>query len=117
MSRDFYGNPIRPEHFWMQKVLPLVYDESLSYYEVVDKLVHKINEIGCYTNKLIKNDLAFWIRKQLNEIFKNSYYVSNSEKIVFVLTPVTDIYIDDMYVSAEEKIVFELHYTGEVCDG
>lgn len=31
--------------FWCQKVLPLVYDESLSYYEFLCKLTHKINEV------------------------------------------------------------------------
>ena len=31
--------------FWCYKVLPLVYDDSLSYYELLCKLVNKINEI------------------------------------------------------------------------
>lgn len=31
--------------FWCQKVLPLVYDDSLSYYEVLCKTVDKINEL------------------------------------------------------------------------
>lgn len=31
--------------FWCQKVLPLVYDNSLSYYEVLCKVVHYINEL------------------------------------------------------------------------
>lgn len=31
--------------FWCQKVLPLVYDESLSYYEVLCKIVKYINDI------------------------------------------------------------------------
>lgn len=35
--------------FWSQHVLPLVYDDSLSYYEVLSKCVD-------YTNALIKND-------------------------------------------------------------
>lgn len=32
-------------HFWCQKVLPLVYDDSLSYYEVLCKVVNYINNI------------------------------------------------------------------------
>lgn len=32
-------------HPWMQKVLPLTYDESLSYEEEILKLIHKINEM------------------------------------------------------------------------
>lgn len=31
--------------FWCQKVLPLVYDDSLSYYEVLCKVVDKLNEV------------------------------------------------------------------------
>ena len=30
--------------YWVQKVLPLVYDDSLSYYELLDKVVKKLNE-------------------------------------------------------------------------
>lgn len=32
--------------FWCQKVLPLVYDDSLSYYEVLCKVVDYINKLG-----------------------------------------------------------------------
>lgn len=31
--------------FWSQKVLPLVYDDSLSYYEVLSKVVKYINDL------------------------------------------------------------------------
>lgn len=31
--------------FWCQKVLPLVYDDSLSYYETLCKIAHKLNEV------------------------------------------------------------------------
>ena len=50
--------------FWCEKVLPLVYDDSLSYYEVVCKCVDYINrlidsdkEILADVNQL-KNELA-----------------------------------------------------------
>lgn len=32
-------------YYWCQKVLPLVYDESLSYYEVLCKVVDYINNL------------------------------------------------------------------------
>ena len=49
------------------KVLPLVYDESLSYYEVVCKLTYKINEIIKETNDLDKDfkELSLYV-KNLN---------------------------------------------------
>lgn len=36
---------IKPLQFWCQKVLPLVYDESLSYYELLCKVAEKLNEL------------------------------------------------------------------------
>ena len=38
-------NDFRHFRFWCQKVLPLVYDDSLSYYEVLCKVVQYINDI------------------------------------------------------------------------
>lgn len=31
--------------FWCQKILPAVYDDSLSYYELLAKVVQKLNEV------------------------------------------------------------------------
>lgn len=39
--------------FWCQKVLPLVYDESLSYYEVLCKVVDYLNNMVNDVNKVI----------------------------------------------------------------
>lgn len=41
--------------FWCQKVLPLVYDESLSYYEVLCKCVDYINKLIDTDNEIIEN--------------------------------------------------------------
>ena len=43
--------------FWCQKVLPLVYDDSLSYYEVLCKIVKYINNI-IEEDKTIVDDIA-----------------------------------------------------------
>ena len=53
-------------HFWCQKVLPLVYDDSLSYYEVLCKMVTKLNEIIETTN--LSNDAISDIQKEIAEI-------------------------------------------------
>lgn len=50
--------PLKNFRFWCQKVLPLVYDDSLSYYEVLCKVVKYINE-------LIEQDKIFF--DELNE--------------------------------------------------
>jgi len=36
---------IKHLRYWVQKVLPLVYDDSLSYYELLNKVVVKLNEV------------------------------------------------------------------------
>lgn len=38
-------NELKHFKFWCQKVLPLVYDDSLSYYEVLCKVVDYINKM------------------------------------------------------------------------
>lgn len=43
---------ISPLRFWVQKVLPLVYDDSLSYYEVLSKIALKLNEVIEIVNPL-----------------------------------------------------------------
>lgn len=40
---DYSG--VKPFRFWCQKVLPLVYDDSLSYYELLCKVVDYVNNI------------------------------------------------------------------------
>ena len=58
---DFIKN--NPFRFWCQKVLPLVYDDSLSYYELLCKVVCKLNELAENQNNLsdeikaVANDL------------------------------------------------------------
>ena len=37
-------NPLKPFRFWCQKILPLVYDDSLSYYELLCKVVDYLNQ-------------------------------------------------------------------------
>ena len=43
------------KNFWCQKVLPLVYTDALSYYEMLGKFVSKLNEIIGNVNNLNKN--------------------------------------------------------------
>lgn len=58
--------------FWCQKVLPLVYDDSLSYYELLCKVVVKLNEVISTANKA-GDDVA-----QLTDLYnKLLAYVNN----------------------------------------
>lgn len=61
--------------YWSYKVLPLAYDDSLSYYEVVDKVANKLNEIINATNDLPEN-ISAEVKKQLGgdgDIFDNLF--------------------------------------------
>ena len=55
-------------NFWCQKVLPLVYDESLSYYEVLCKVVDYLNHMLDDVNNIVKDYDE--LKKELNEIQK-----------------------------------------------
>ena len=63
---DFIKNS--PFRFWCQKVLPIVYDDSLSNYEVLCKVVGKLNELAENQNNL--SDEIKEVAKDLND-FKN----------------------------------------------
>ena len=51
MIRNYHT--LRPFRFWCQKVLPLVYDDSLSYYELLCKVVAYLNNT--------REDLSYFI--------------------------------------------------------
>jgi len=70
--------------FWCQKVLPLVYDDSLSYYEILCKVVD-------YINNMIENQKEF--SEELAEL--------KSELVV------VQKWIDDFDTSYIEKVVRE----------
>ena len=57
-----------PFRFWCQKVLPLVYDDSLSAYELLCKVVGKLNEMA--ENQNILSDEIKEVTKDLDD-FKN----------------------------------------------
>lgn len=56
-------NTIPYFEYFSQKVLPAVYDDSLSYYEILAKVVQQLNDIGTLTNSTVDtwNSVASWI--------------------------------------------------------
>lgn len=67
---------------WCYKVLPLVYDESLSYYEILCKVVKYINNL-IEQDKIIGNELND-LKKELDAVNKwiDDFDTSYIEKIV-----------------------------------
>ena len=45
-------NELQPFRFWCQTVLPAVYDDSLSYYELLNKVVAYLNDMGVNVSAL-----------------------------------------------------------------
>lgn len=66
MSNDI-GTPIKPFRFWCQHVIPLVYDDSLSYYETLCKIKDTLNQLVEGFNN-IPELIAEEIKKQIGDI-------------------------------------------------
>lgn len=68
--------------FWCFKVLPLVYDDELSYYEVICKCVDYINNL-IENDKAISNDVE-QLRQEMNKVQEwiNNYDTSFAESII-----------------------------------
>lgn len=76
---DYDGDFFR---FWCYKVLPLVYDDSLSYYELLCKMVSYINNL-IETDKL-QNDEIDKLKKQLQVVqnWINNFDTSFAESVI-----------------------------------
>lgn len=74
-DRDFF-------RFWCYKVLPLVYDDSLSYYEILCKMVTYINNL-IETDKL-QNDEIEKLKQDLQTVqnWINNFDTSYAESII-----------------------------------
>mgnify|MGYP007115367810 CR=1 FL=1 len=75
-------NELKTFKFWCQNVLPVVYDESLSYYEVLCKVVTYINSL-IESDKQIVDNLSE-LRTELNIVEKwiADFNTSYAEKII-----------------------------------
>ena len=57
---------IKTLRFYCQKVLPLVYDDSLSYYELLSKVCNKLNEVIT-----AQNGIPEYIEKKIKEYIES----------------------------------------------
>ena len=86
--------------FWCQKVLPIVYDDSLSYYELLNKVVAYLNNVIADVASVEDNV------GQLNESYGllQAYVNEHMQEIVGVVnqyTEFTDNYFDNLDVQEE----------------
>lgn len=68
-GKEFVGKDVSPLRYWVHAILPLVYDDSLSYYEVLAKVSQKMNEVieGLNAN----NEQVEWVTEYTIQEIKN----------------------------------------------
>ena len=95
--------------FWCQKVLPLVYDDSLSYYEVLCKVVEYINNLIA-EDKLIEENIS----ELQNELAEVQKWIDNFDteyaKKILEETVATMIFVE---INDEGYIVYNIPSTWE----
>lgn len=80
---DMKGNyPMRHFRYWCYKVLPLVYDDSLSYYEVLCKVVDYINQLIDSDKEIIGDIEALRAELQVVSEWVNNFDTSVIEDVV-----------------------------------
>lgn len=64
------------------KILPVSYDDSLSYYEQLCKLTSKTNEIVEFINSNFSEAIQNYIDKKFNDLMINAIYDEATETII-----------------------------------
>lgn len=101
--------------FWCQKVLPAVYDDSLTYYELLCKAINKLNELIDKDNE--QSDVINVIideLEELRELYDNfvqgdlsEYYVKLLEKWLHDnMDVIFDMYVKQVYFGLNEQGYF-----------
>lgn len=67
---------------YSQKVIPLAFDESMSYLEDIACLKAKINEVITFVNDVIEDKIVDYIDERFNDIMLNSMYDSETETLI-----------------------------------
>lgn len=63
------------------KILPLSYDDGLSYYEQLCKLTNKMNEIVEFINSNFSETIQNYIDKKFDDLMINAIYDETTETI------------------------------------
>lgn len=65
----------------IQKILPLLYDDTISYEELLYSITNKMNEIIGYANGELNQAIIDYINQQFNNMFINAAYDPDTETI------------------------------------
>lgn len=94
-------NDLKPIMYWCQKVLPLVYDDSLSYYEFLCRVCDKVNEIIASQNKTNDDvsNLTANIKNIINDILIEWF---NNGKFAEILNEtLADFWVNPLWFGAK----------------
>lgn len=94
-------NDLNPIMFWCQKVLPLVYDDSLSYYEFLCRVCDKVNEIISAQNKT-NNDLSNLsanLKAIINDILNE--WINNGKLGEILHETLADFWVNPLWFGAK----------------
>lgn len=108
----FIPNGTGKFRFWCQKVLPLVYDDSLSYYEVLCKLRDFVNNLA---ERIA--DAFDEINENLQE-YVDEWLTDHPEATTTIADgSVTKVKINDSFLPEIENFYYTPEYFGAVGDG
>lgn len=66
-----------------QSILPLVFDDSISYYEAISRLIYTVNQLVLLINNSIDENLKSYIDSKFDSLMINAIYDEETETIVF----------------------------------
>ena len=65
-----------------QSILPLVFDDSISYYEAISRLIYTVNQLVLLINNSIDENLKSYIDSKFDSLMINAIYDEETETIV-----------------------------------
>ena len=105
---------IQPFRFWCQKILPLVYDDSMSYYELLCKVVDYLNNVIENVNSFEDNDEALFKAFEDLEEYVNNYFTSLDVQTA-INNALDEMVRDGTFDAALERVV-SANINGVVAD-
>ena len=66
-----------------QSILPLVFDDSISYYEAISRLFFTVNKLIALINNSVDESLKKYIDERFDNLMINAVYDEKTETIFF----------------------------------
>lgn len=93
---------VKPLRFWCQKVLPLVYDDSLSYYELLCKVVNYLNNLISDTSQLSTE--VELLKQEIENLLNSEQLYGMVDKVI------REMYQEGLFDDILERILNEFNY-------